>query len=76
MEIAESVNQSYKSCASYIYIHFKLLKCQQVQLIHQNIFIQDGYSTVGGEGECRVGKIRAGTSSTMPNHKAFKLGLQ
>ena len=28
---------------------------------------------VGGEGGCRAGKIRAGTTSLMPDHKGFKL---
>ena len=29
--------------------------------------------TVGGDGGCRVGEIRAGTTSPMPDHKGFKL---
>ena len=29
--------------------------------------------TVGGDGGCRVGEVRAGTTSPMPNHKGFKL---
>ena len=36
-------------------------------------FKQDNYSTVGGDGGCRVGKVRAGTTSPMPKHKGFKL---
>ena len=31
------------------------------------------YSTVGGDGGCRVGEVRAGTTSPMPDHKGFKL---
>ena len=31
------------------------------------------YSTVGGDGGCRVGEERAGTTSPMPDHKDFKL---
>ena len=27
----------------------------------------------GGDGGCRVGKVRAGTTSPMPDHKGFKL---
>ena len=27
----------------------------------------------GRDGGCRVGKVRAGTTSPMPNHKGFKL---
>ena len=36
-------------------------------------FEQDNYSTVGGDGGCRVGEVRAGTTSPMPDHKGFKL---
>ena len=28
---------------------------------------------MGGDGGCRVGKVRAGATSPMPNHKGFKL---
>ena len=28
---------------------------------------------VGGDGECRVGEVRADTTSPMPDHKGFKL---
>ena len=31
-----------------------------------------GYAT-GGDGGCRVGEVRAGTTSPMPDHKSFKL---
>ena len=34
---------------------------------------QNNYSTVGGDGGCRVGKVRAGTTSPMPDNKGFKL---
>ena len=37
------------------------------------LFNQDNYSTVGGDGGCRVGEVRAGTTSPMPNHKGFML---
>ena len=39
-------------------------------------FKQDNYSTVGGDGGCRVSEVRAGTTSPpppMPDHKGFKL---
>ena len=36
-------------------------------------FKQDNYSTVGGDGGCRVGKVRAGTTSPIPDHNGFKL---
>ena len=36
-------------------------------------FKQDTDSTVGGDGGCRVGEVRASTTSPMPDHKGFKL---
>ena len=33
----------------------------------------DNWCTVGGDGGCRVGKVQAGTTSPMPDHKGFKL---
>ena len=33
----------------------------------------DNYNTVGGDGGCRVGEVRASTTSPMPDHKGFKL---
>ena len=34
---------------------------------------QDNESTVRGDGGSRVGEVRASTTSTMPEHKGFKL---
>ena len=34
---------------------------------------QDNYSTVGGDGGCRIGEVRAGTTSPRPDHKGFML---
>ena len=34
---------------------------------------RDNWCTVGGDGGCRVSKVRAGTTSPMPDHKGFKL---
>ena len=34
---------------------------------------QDNYSTMGGNGGCRVGEVRAGTTSPMPDHKGFNV---
>ena len=34
---------------------------------------QDNDSTVRGDGGGRVGEVRAGTTSPMPEHKGFKL---
>ena len=33
----------------------------------------DNWCTVGGNGRCKVGEVRAGTTSPMPDHKGFKL---
>ena len=49
-----------------------LLKCKSQQLMHWDTFKQDDYSTVG-DGRCRVGEVWAGTTSTMPDYKGFKL---
>ena len=42
-------------------------------LMHWDTFKQYNHSTVGGDGGCRVGEVRAGTTSPMPDHKGFKL---
>ena len=34
---------------------------------------RDNLCTVGGDGGCRVGEVRAGTGSRMLDHKGFKL---
>ena len=36
---------------------------------------RDNWCIVGGDGGCRVGEVRAGTTSPMPDHKSFKLQL-
>ena len=41
--------------------------------MHWDTFKPDNYSAVGGDGECRVGEVRTGTTSPMPDHKGFKL---
>ena len=41
--------------------------------MHWDTYKQDNYSTVGGDGGCRVGEVRAGTTSPMPDHKGFML---
>ena len=43
--------------------------------MHWDTFKQDNYSTVGGDGGCRVGKGRASTTSPMPDYMGFKLQL-
>ena len=44
--------------------------------MHWDAFKQDNYSTVGGDGGYRVGEVRAGTTSPIPDHKGFKLQHQ
>ena len=41
--------------------------------MHWDTLKQDNYSTVRGDGGGRVGEVRAGTTSPMPEHKCFKL---
>ena len=41
--------------------------------MHWDTFTQDNHSTVGGDGGCRVGEARAGITSSIPDHKGFKL---
>ena len=41
--------------------------------MHWDTLKQDNDSTVRGDGESRVGKVRAGTTSPMPEHKGFML---
>ena len=39
----------------------------------ENTFKQGDHSIVRGDGGSRVGEVRAGTTSPMPEHKGFKL---
>ena len=39
--------------------------------MHWDTLNHDNYSTVGGDGGCRVGEARAGTTSPMPDHKGL-----
>ena len=41
--------------------------------MHWDTLKQGNHSTVRGDGGCRVGEVRAGTTSTMPEHKGFML---
>ena len=41
--------------------------------MHWDTLKQDNYSTVRGDGGSRVGEVRAGTTSPMPEHKGIKL---
>ena len=44
-----------------------------VNIINSYSASHDNWCTVGGDGGCRVGEIRAGTTSPIPDHKGFKL---
>ena len=41
--------------------------------MHRDTLKQDNYSTVRGDGGSRVGEVRAGTTSPIPEPKGFKL---
>ena len=41
--------------------------------MHCDTLKQDNDSTVRGDGGSRVGEVRAGTTSPMPEHKGFPL---
>ena len=41
--------------------------------MHGDTLKEGNDSTVRGDGGSRVGKVRAGTTSTMPEHKGFML---
>ena len=41
--------------------------------MHWDTLKQDNDSTVRGYGGSRVGEVRAGTTSPMPEHKGFML---
>ena len=42
-------------------------------MMHCDILKHDNDSTVRGHGGSRVGEVRAGTTSPMPEHKGFVL---
>ena len=41
--------------------------------MHWDTFKQNNVSTVGGDRRCKVGEVRAGTTSSMLDHKGFKV---
>ena len=43
------------------------------ELMHWDTLKQGNHSTVRGDVGSRVGEVRAGTTSTMPEHKGFML---
>ena len=57
------------------WVHGRQLSGAQWGEQHVNSYSasRDNWCTVGGDGGCRVGEVRAGTTSPMPDHKCFKL---
>ena len=49
---------------------------QVTTIEHCDTLKQDNDSTVRGDGGSRVGEVRAGTTSTMPEHKDLKLHVK
>ena len=45
----------------------------QYTRLHSYSASHDNLCTVGGDGGCRVGEVRAGTTSPIPDHKGFEL---
>ena len=56
-----------------VYHRLLTLTVPVTTLMHCNTLKQDNDSTVRGDGGSRVGEVRAGTTSPMPEHKSFKL---
>ena len=56
---------------TYVYLPFLTLKVLVMTIDVLRSFKQNNYSTVGGDGGCRVGKVRSGTTSPMPDHKGL-----
>ena len=61
-------------------IYQELMSLYIIDPLHMISFPVNSYSashnnwcTVGGNGGCRVGEVRAGTTFPMPDHKGFKL---
>ena len=43
--------------------------------MHWHTVKPDNYNSVGGDGGCRVGEVRAGTTSPMPDHKVLSYSV-
>ena len=73
--------QTDKRCSIYSMISpwmFNHVNCMYychrwVTCFNSNSASRDNWCTVGGNGGCRVGEVRSGTTSPMPDHKGFKL---
>ena len=58
---------------SYMDVCFHMTKFRVVYFLNSYSASRDNSCTVGGDGGCRVGEVRAGTTSPMPDHKGFNL---
>ena len=47
--------------------------CEHCGMTRYGAVLQRKQMLTGGDGGCRVGEVRAGTTSPMPDHKGFKL---
>ena len=57
-----------------VMLHFlRVSKPTHISIVNSYSTSRDNWCTVGGDGGCRVGEVRAGTTSPMPDHKGFKL---
>ena len=85
---SRSLNDNMKGNRAVLHLLFNLTPEESVVLkIHQSYSWyrckvdrtnsysanHDNWCTVGGDGGCRVGEVRASTISPMPDHKGFKL---
>ena len=59
--------------SSSFFLSFFLLLLLLLLSINSYSASRDNWCTVGGNGGCRVGEVRAGTTSPMSDHKGFKL---
>ena len=55
----------------FVYVHFQSHNAPNLPPLH--ISETGYYNTVGGDGGCRGGEVRAGTTSPILDHKGFKL---
>ena len=74
-QLLSDIRKLYMALYMALYIvskHEVTLKVLVTTIDAQGHFQRDNYSTVGGDGGCRVGEVRAGTTSPIPDHKGFK----
>ena len=57
----------------YVGCPWSCISMKYYQMFHGFEGASDNWCTVGGDGGCRVGEVRASTTSPMPDHKGFEL---